>query len=518
MLVQLTQYAKHLPPYRSLLLPELQYDYALHSLVPRPSSRNWRLKKAELGKMRYQLLFRLDLEPFLDLVRLLMPKRRRFTALPSEIQDLVFLYLDEELLRTCLYVLRSFYKLSKPHFYKSVSFSLTYRLAQFVTILRIMPSNGVYVRRLDLSELRAGNCGVDGEEEENLDAVLAGWRDWKYANNPLYTMHPAPPPAHVPPQKQDTPKLRHYFKKKRRIAPKLTPKPKPQPATLTHPKINRYLANYTSSKDVPVGHLVHILLLCPHIEHLNLNGLSLSADYALLRPVAQRYEPHDLMHNHHKDIVRVLEALAPSLPAPCPPVRPQSPQTRYNSLLPPLPVSVLSLAYLDKGDGKVFLLDLNLRSISEAHLEIISEKDVLLLLERRSSLTTLCMRRVIWINAALVSELLRNMLAPSLSEAVVHGEKVTLFRNCFFELAEFVGYPNEHQVEPVEDPQGRVIVDLLDAGMCKNLLWAQRIDTGTRHGRRVVHKILNKDLLSEQEATHMRNAIERGRPGENFFW
>jgi len=108
-------------------------------------------------------------------------------------------------------------------------FTSTYRFAQFVTYLRVNSEVGQYVQSIDLSGIKPGydedeqeegqeENAENGEEEngggardpqyllgeiadnphhERVDQfprgkILAGWRDWKFKNNPLYTIHPSP--------------------------------------------------------------------------------------------------------------------------------------------------------------------------------------------------------------------------------------------------------------------------------------------------------------------------------------
>lgn len=148
---------------------------------------------------------------------------------------------DQKTLVRCLYVSKKFYKATKIVLYEQPYFTSTYRVAQFVTSLRLHPENGTYVRVLDLSRLKPGIIGQDakdsqGQDEDghsrhhrrhrrrstnaslNLppttptstisdddgatnaslkddasstgdfeDLALAGWRDWRYRNEPLYS-------------------------------------------------------------------------------------------------------------------------------------------------------------------------------------------------------------------------------------------------------------------------------------------------------------------------------------------
>ncbi|CUS24450.1 LAQU0S16e01992g1_1 [Lachancea quebecensis] len=168
-------------------------------------------------------------------------------SLPVEILALVIsnfsqnaCYEDARTLVRCLYVSKDFYEAAKIVLYEAPSFTSTYRVAQFVTCLRVHPENGLLVRHLDLSMLKNGviedqsgsfddeehsiigpripvrrrntadsvleerdeddeenernNNHTDGELERATtpvaddlpDIAWAGWRDWRYRFDPLY--------------------------------------------------------------------------------------------------------------------------------------------------------------------------------------------------------------------------------------------------------------------------------------------------------------------------------------------
>ncbi|SCU88118.1 LAFA_0E10836g1_1 [Lachancea sp. 'fantastica'] len=143
---------------------------------------------------------------------------------------------DYKTLVRCLYVSKKFCVASKIELYKSPTFTSTYRVAQFVTSLRVHPENGLHVRHLDLSTLKnglldgqnghfeqsrnsveervptrrrssardvleeadedhdsdtdPGGTGIERSDtllDEDLpDIALAGWRDWRFRFDPLY--------------------------------------------------------------------------------------------------------------------------------------------------------------------------------------------------------------------------------------------------------------------------------------------------------------------------------------------
>lgn len=168
--------------------------------------------------------------------------------LPLEILSRIISYIDYgkhyKALVCCLYVSKRWYKATKIVLYKQPRFVSTYRVAQFVTSLRLHPENGHFVKVLKLSDLQnglifkeddnkdeeeaVGNMNDsnseddDGSDDQNnveednngtalneagrnnnnnnnnsinntknsepfSDIAYAGWRDWRYRNDPLYS-------------------------------------------------------------------------------------------------------------------------------------------------------------------------------------------------------------------------------------------------------------------------------------------------------------------------------------------
>lgn len=133
------------------------------------------------------------------------PPTAKFESLPVEIVANVLFMLGNDSQRdlvNCLYVSHTFYHATKMVLYRDPQFTSTYRVAQFVTSVRLHPENGKYVRNLDLSQLRNGLI-TEGTEEDaangtgttqsfhdpedaNYQFALAGWRDWRYRHDSLY--------------------------------------------------------------------------------------------------------------------------------------------------------------------------------------------------------------------------------------------------------------------------------------------------------------------------------------------
>ncbi|CCF58465.1 hypothetical protein KAFR_0E03130 [Kazachstania africana CBS 2517] len=125
--------------------------------------------------------------------------------LPIEIINYIMSFIeDDKILIYCLYVSKKFYAAAKPNLYSILHFTSTYRVAQFVTSLRLHPENGNYVKYLDLSDLKNGlilresknktivNADDAVEEDDDNDEPLkelayASWRDWRFRNDPLYS-------------------------------------------------------------------------------------------------------------------------------------------------------------------------------------------------------------------------------------------------------------------------------------------------------------------------------------------
>lgn len=581
------EFRKHLPPYRSLVDPNAQYDYRTHSFV---QYSQLDLTKVLLGyqlpkmqrasfKMKYKLLLS-DVSMRASMLSRKVPstkpntprKRppsRSFTDLPEEVQIRIFSLVDDTpSYQNCLFTCKTFYRLSKPFLFRSVSFLSTYRFAQFITYLRLNLALGMHVLEVDLSQLKPGNWELeaqsDSDQEEpasdpsqDLLAIWAGWRDWKFKNNPLYTLHPLPAtpltrailPHHQPvlsyAKKR---KFLSYFKKRRRSNTKTeapgdhrnTPGPTRHSQWLlqhlSHPKINKFLMNYSSLKDLPVGYIIHLINMCPNLRSVNLGSLSLSTDYMISPKVSQKYQGFDIMNNFPKLMIDTIDGMYPrsdfdlffsgessrrvpdlgSLASSVFSVSTLSkPIRKYNSLLPPLPKLVRDILYLQKGDGLVFLSDLNLKSINSAHLETINEAEILhSMCKRTKRLEYINLLSMIWINLRLVKLFISGMLAEDLRRKRLEGKECTVFKNNYFSSLELLDEDDE------DDDSGQpksMILDLSNSGMNKNLRWAQPIDLETRHGRKLVHKILNDELLPPFEELMARERDRRGRPGENYF-
>lgn len=397
-MTELVEYNKYLPSYRSLLNPNARYDYKTHLLIPllqqdintivarfqkiQQASKKSAIKmkyrsllsdvsiKAQrlyLGKLQQQLLQSTLLPQTLAATRPLSNRCVSISQLPVEIQTLVFEHVqDKKSYLNLMCTSRGLYQAARPFFYRSISFTSTYRFAQFVSCLRLNSSLGSYVFEVDLSGIKSGYIEPEDTSEasendeyyvdeiaELLNSTLAGWRDWKYKNNPLYALHPAPA---VPLTKVHSSvsllshnslkrvKLTKYFKR-RRSQTEVSIPPLPVGNTITaghnptahihrtghsnanvrhsghpvphllnqsnvHPKINKFLLNYAQSKDVPTGYVLHLINMCPNLKAVNLANLTFSTDYRIKLKFLRQYQRYDLMNNFPKEIRRTLDEIA----------------------------------------------------------------------------------------------------------------------------------------------------------------------------------------------------------------
>lgn len=561
------EYNKYLPPYRLLLNPSVTYDYQTHRSIQlspldiKNIIAKFKQNQLQTVKTPFQMKYRSllsdvsikasllsrkvsGLRLLLASIALAPPNRRcrSFKQLPIEIQLTIFTYIDDHhAYRNCLYVCKRFYQLAKPFLLRSVSFTSSYRFAQFLTCLRLNLALGSFVLEIDLSDLKPGNWEADLDELANMDLddsdpdVIAGWRDWKFKNN-LYALHPVAIPltrslsnVAANTQSPKRAKLSKYFK--RRKSSTQIPQKEPEPHTHQHgpqhghPRANRFLLNYAASRDVPVGYILHLINLCPNLQSLNLANLSLSTDYRVAPAVRSKYQVYDLMNNYHKDMLSIVESLAPE--ASLREIKMSStgmrtsiadssvssvfsfskPVRKYNSLLPPIPTADI---YTSRGDGQLFLSDLNLKSINTNYLEIISQSEIFDCLKKRGeALAYLNMSSVIWINVKLVRDYLNTVLAADILQQIINGRERLLYKNEYYELGELI--------EAGPPRKNGFVLDLSNSGMNKNLPWAQSIDSRCNTGRKLIHHILNDELVSRTQEYLITQRIRRGRVGENYF-
>lgn len=188
--------------------------------------------------------------------------------LPSEILDEIFSYLDQPTLLSLVKVSKRMMEEAAYTLYSQPSFASTYRFAQFVTIVSQNPALARMVRVLDLSNL--GGCVEE-------DVPLAGWREWKYRDSPLHTIH------------------RDDLSRKATMVTHEPRSARPSTPSVTnsnlHPLPSPFLKQYSLSRDVPIGALIHLLTACTYIRKLNFSSVPLAADYSVLRTNTSSYTP-----------------------------------------------------------------------------------------------------------------------------------------------------------------------------------------------------------------------------------
>lgn len=555
-LIDQGDFSRYLPSYRLLLSPNARYDYKTHSLVPLTPHelnviRSIHAAKKNSGKikMKYKLLLS-DVSRRTLLLLMKIPIRHlgtakpSFRSLPIELQRHILYFVDDfESYKGLLAVSRHMYVLAKPFVYSQLAFSLTYRFGQFIAYLRLNSHIGELVHEVDLSGIRPSNYLVEDDDVESEEKPLAGWRDWKFKNNPLYTMHVPLTKVHSVGQvsvklaksassKKRLSKLLKVKKRRSETIPPATKRRQPEALhldtnTSEHPPLNKFLASYAASKDVPIGYVLHLIRLCPNLVRINLGNLSLSMDYEISRADIFKYQTFDLMNNYPKDMVKHIDNVVDSLyeksvySLELPLLRPldlQQPlsqassmfslsfaKPKYNSLLPPLPPTVTDISYMNKGDGKVYLSDLNLKSINANCLKRVHETEILSTIidvhttSDGPSLTYINLSSMVWLNKLVVRDFLMQLLRSVPTEVPDDSSLDSMDAN--------LACPS-----PLD-----LTVDLTDSGMYKNLPWATEIDLATTPGRLVAAKIIHNQLLDVFHDFVNRERRRRGPMAENFL-
>lgn len=528
-MVRNIDYHSHLPPYRSLLTPNARYDYQLHSLIP--------LSQNELNNLHFENLKQRAPNVRMKYKSLLIDVNRKlsmkfgnsstftthsipglyhdFQSLPIEIQYYIFNLLDFETLKTCLVLNKYYYKLLKSFIYRNLEFDSTYRFAQFITMLRLNPKLGKLVKSIDLSNLKPCNYEIsDVDEDDGIDEneIKAGWRDWKFMKNPLYCNNLTRIHSHNPSNTSvlsdgttsiNTNSVTAH--KKRMKFSFFKPKKKHElPSTSishTHPMINKFLVNFSNTKDLPIGYILHLINMCPNLISINLGNLSLLTDYEISPDIIHKFHTFDIINNYPKQLLLNLNDIDDSnsiynlnlndiddtlslyshksLKVP-------TPVWKYNSLLTPPP----NLSYLNETDGKLYLSDLNLKSINNLYLTKCQELDILNLIIKTHGSNNffqyLNLSSMIWVNKDLIKQFLNVFLHSLLHQYVLRGQTKNL------------------------------IIDLTNSGMYKDLAWAKIINLNTREGFQLVFDILNDELFDDFQRFINNERLRRGRIAENY--
>jgi len=115
------------------------------------------------------------------------------------------------------------------------------------------------VRSLDISKFD------DFSDEGAEPAELAGWREFKYRNQPIYTGY------------SRSPSLEYYSATASYSSPE---KSRTLPDS-THPPPSPLLSSFHSVRDVPIGAVHHVLGACTKIKRLNMSRLHLASDFMI---------------------------------------------------------------------------------------------------------------------------------------------------------------------------------------------------------------------------------------------
>ncbi|RPA82643.1 hypothetical protein BJ508DRAFT_325381 [Ascobolus immersus RN42] len=231
-------------------------------------------------------------------------RKRKYTppanlhTLPTEIIDEIARYLDQKTLHALLLTAKRTTDPAAVALYRAPQFASTYRFAQFVHIVSRKRYYASKVKHLDLATMVAS---MDPEE------AVAGWREWKFRFDPLHTIRKEK--GSPEPEKEKSKAVTVYandkkpkYKRMRRWS-KVN---KEQPKILytvqttdknggkvgkkgTHPQPSKFLEQFHTSRDVPLGAVLHLLAACPSLRSLDLSNVQLSEDYAM--PPSPKSQP-----------------------------------------------------------------------------------------------------------------------------------------------------------------------------------------------------------------------------------
>ncbi|KAJ8102964.1 hypothetical protein POJ06DRAFT_59995 [Lipomyces tetrasporus] len=251
--------------------------------------------------------------------------RPTLDTLPLEVLDEICSSLPQQALLSMVNTCKSLSCSAYVFLYQKPHFTSTYRFAQFVSVITHDRPLASYVRSLDLSTIENGLKG---------NVVLAGWRDWKYRSEPLYwtrkysgqsyfhhqhrhragTVPLSKSAPQAPPAKSRLPGRRASLSigsssssssasssssslvpSQQSLKPMAQHQSMPSPlgstlpsVTTKHPLQSPLLKQYSLSRDVPIGAIIHVIRACPHLQHINLSYLPLAADYYV---TSRKYKP-----------------------------------------------------------------------------------------------------------------------------------------------------------------------------------------------------------------------------------
>jgi F-box-like len=157
--------------------------------------------------------------------RLIIEEPASLINIPTELVHSIVRYLPRSDLLNFMLVCQQLRAETIMLLYSKPYFQTTFRFAQFVTTISHNSRLADLVRELDLSHF----------SKLPKDLELAGWREWKYRTESLYSIYPG--------NDSDNPDRKH---------------------PLAHPLLLKYS---TGGHDVPLGALMHIVKACPHLRY-----------------------------------------------------------------------------------------------------------------------------------------------------------------------------------------------------------------------------------------------------------
>jgi F-box-like len=160
--------------------------------------------------------------------RLVLEEPASLTNIPTELVLAIVRYLSQDDLVNLICVCKQLQSYTTMLLYEKPYFTSTYRFAQFVTAVSHNPRLAELVREVDLSHI----------SKLPRNSGLAGWREWKYRSESLYSIYP----SHE--ESVDGTTKKH---------------------PLAHPLLLKY---WTGGHDIPLGSLMHVVKSCPHLQYI----------------------------------------------------------------------------------------------------------------------------------------------------------------------------------------------------------------------------------------------------------
>jgi hypothetical protein len=158
--------------------------------------------------------------------RLILEEPASLTNIPTELVHSICRYLSSDDLCNLVCASKQTYADVAVLIYAKPQFISTYRLAQFVTTISHNQRLAELVRELNLSHI----------SKLPKELGLAGWREWKYRDETLYSVYPEESIGAL--------KFKH---------------------PLAHPLLVKYS---TGGHDVPLGALLHIVKACSRLRYV----------------------------------------------------------------------------------------------------------------------------------------------------------------------------------------------------------------------------------------------------------